>query len=39
MRRRPDLIGRMQAGRHSGLWRQTRSGRASFWLGLALNQL
>lgn len=39
MRRRPDLIGRMQAGRHSGLWRQTRSGRASFWLGLALNRL
>lgn len=39
MRRRPDLIGRMQAGRSSGLWRQTRSGRASFWLGLALNQL
>ena len=39
MRREPSPIGRIRAGRRSGLWRQTRSGRASFWLGLALNRL
>lgn len=39
MRREPGIAGRIRAGRNSGLWRQTRSGRASFWLGLALNRI
>ena len=39
MRRSPGLIQRLQAGWHSGLWRQTPSGRASLWLGLVLNQI
>lgn len=39
MRRSPHALGRVRAGWSSGLWRQTRSGRASFWLGLMLNRL
>lgn len=39
MRHQPQLIARLKAGAGSGLWRQTRAGRASFWLGLALNQM
>jgi glycosyltransferase involved in cell wall biosynthesis len=39
MRRQSGLLARIRAGRDSGLWRQTRSGRASFWLGLALNRI
>lgn len=39
MRRKPGLIARLRAGADSGLWRQTRSGRASFWLGLVLNRM
>ena len=39
MRRQPGMVPRLAAGRRSGLWRQTRSGRASFWLGLALNRM
>jgi glycosyltransferase involved in cell wall biosynthesis len=39
MRRQPHFAARLRAGASSGLWRQTRSGRASFWLGLALNRM
>ncbi len=39
MRRQPRFAARLRAGADSGLWRQTRSGRASFWLGLALNRM
>jgi glycosyltransferase involved in cell wall biosynthesis len=39
MRRQPHFAARLRAGAGSGLWRQTRSGRASFWLGLALNRM
>ena len=39
MRHQPHVAARLRAGARSGLWRQTRAGRASFWLGLALNQM
>jgi len=39
MRRQPGALARIQAGRRSGLWRQTLSGRASLWLGLAMNRI
>lgn len=39
MRHQPHFAARLRAGAGSGLWRQTRSGRASFWLGLALNRM
>lgn len=39
MRHQPHVTGRLKAGMGSGLWRQTRAGRASFWLGLALNRM
>lgn len=39
MRHQPHVAARLRAGAGSGLWRQTRAGRASFWLGLALNRM
>lgn len=39
MRHLPHFAARLRAGAGSGLWRQTRAGRASFWLGLALNRM
>lgn len=39
MRRCPGALARLRAYRSSGLWRQTRAGRASLWLGLLLNQI